>query len=58
MLKFNLKKERLNFGASWITTVEQMTDDNPDDDLTASLLDGDLQDSWDRIVQFLDGGGD
>jgi hAT family C-terminal dimerisation region len=55
MLKFHLKKARLNFTAGWITTPEEIVDDDPDGDLLASLLDGDTQDGLDRITLFIDG---
>ena len=37
MLKFHLKKERLNFTASWITTEPHMLEDMPDADLLMLL---------------------
>jgi hypothetical protein len=53
MLKLYLKKGRLNFTAAWITTKEQMVDDGLDIDLLANLLDGDFQDSLDRITKVI-----
>jgi hypothetical protein len=54
MLKSQLKKERLNFTASWITEENEMVDDSlDDDDLLTNLLDGDFQDSLDRIVKSI-----
>jgi len=41
MLKFHLKKERLNFMRGWITTDKEMIDDLPDEDVMMSLLRGD-----------------
>ena len=41
MLKFHLKKERLNFTQGWTTTEKQMIDDLPDDEVMMSLLKGD-----------------
>ena len=38
MLKFYLKKKRLDFTESWVTTELQMTVDDPDDDLLGKLL--------------------
>lgn len=53
MLKFHLKKERLNFTAAWITTERQMADEGSDGDLLANLLDGDFQDGLDHIIQSI-----
>jgi hAT family C-terminal dimerisation region len=53
MLKFHLKKERLNFTAAWMTKETDMVDDTPDDDLLDHLLDGDFQDGLDRIIQSI-----
>jgi hypothetical protein len=38
MLKFYLKKERLNFTQSWVTPELQMTEDDLDEDLLGNLL--------------------
>lgn len=56
MLKFHLKKERLNFTAGWMTTETDMIDDTPDDDLLHNLLDGDFQNGLDRLMQSIDDG--
>jgi len=56
MLKFHLKKECLNFTATWITTEQQMVDDVPDDDLLTKLLHKEsqvAQQGLDRIIQSL-----
>jgi hypothetical protein len=55
MLKFYLKKERLNFTESWVTPESQMTKDNPDADFLDNLL-GDVrvQDALDGIMQFIE----
>ncbi|KIM87798.1 hypothetical protein PILCRDRAFT_63202, partial [Piloderma croceum F 1598] len=50
MLKFYLKKERLNFTAGWTTTEKQMMDDNADEDLLLKLLDSGYQDALDRAI--------
>ena len=42
MLKFHLKKERLDFTKGWMTSEKQMVNDSPDRDLLAELLEGDL----------------
>jgi hypothetical protein len=38
MLKFHLKKERLNFTAGWITSEKDIVDDDPEDDIFHKLL--------------------
>ena len=38
MLKFHLKKERLNFTAGWITSEKDLVDDEPKEDLLQKLL--------------------
>ena len=53
MLKFHLKKERLNFTKGWVTSEKLMVDDHPDEDLLAKLLDGDLQDGVDKIMKCI-----
>jgi hypothetical protein len=51
MLKFHLKKERLNFTAGWIMSEKQMVDDDPDEDLLRKLLEGDYQDALDSAIR-------
>src|SRR5215510_10093033 len=53
MLKFHLKKERLSFTVAWMTSEKQMTEDDLDDNLLKNLLDGDFQDSLDRVIQSI-----
>lgn len=53
MLKFHLKKERLNFTANWMTVEKQMVDDDPDSDLLRALIEGDFQNGLDRILQTI-----
>ena len=50
MLKSHLKKERLSFTASWKTVEKEMVVDAPDDDLLASLLSDNFQDSLDHMI--------
>jgi len=50
MLKFHLKKERLNFTAGWITLEKDLVDDAPEEDFLQSLLQGDFQDTLDRAI--------
>lgn len=51
MLKFHLKKERLNFTAAWAIAEKEMIDDDPDEDLLAPLLDGDFLTGLDAIIK-------
>ena len=53
MLKFNFKKECLNFAEAWMTSEKQMTDDDPDEDLLCDLLQGDYQNAMDYIIQSI-----
>jgi hypothetical protein len=53
MLKFHLKKERLNFTKDWMTSEKQMVDDDPEADLLQKLLDGDFQDGLDLVIQSI-----
>jgi hypothetical protein len=53
MLKFHLKKERLNFTAGWKTSETQMVDDDPDEDLLQKLLEGNIQDSLDLVIRYM-----
>jgi hypothetical protein len=53
MLKFHLKKERLNFTEFWITQERQMAEDDPEVDLLDNLLRGDVQDALDGIMQCI-----
>jgi len=40
MLKFQWKKERLDFGKGWVTEEKEMTDDHPDSDILSKLAKG------------------
>ena len=51
MLKFRLKKDRLNFTAGWITSEKDMVDDGPEEDLLRKLLRSDFQDALDRAIR-------
>jgi len=56
MLKFALKKERLNFTKGWQTTEFEMTDEAPlpNDDILAMLLSDDkegIMDAMDAIIR-------
>jgi len=53
MLKFHLRKERLNFTKGWMTSEKQMVNDTPDEDLLAGLLKGDFQDKLDKAVKSI-----
>ena len=50
MLKFCLKKDRLNFLAGWITLEKDMVDDSPEEDFLCKLLRSDFQDTLDRSI--------
>jgi hypothetical protein len=55
MLKYHLKKERLNFTASWITIEAHMLEDVPDEDFL-TLLQGNaanVQSGLDRIMKSI-----
>jgi hypothetical protein len=55
MLKFHLKKSRLNFTEAWVTSENQMVYDDPDVDLLANLLKGEFRNDWDKIIQSING---
>ena len=59
MLKFALKKARLNFTRGWITSENEMLDSEPEEDLLAMLLGDDGEDTLDRIIrEFGEGDSD
>jgi hypothetical protein len=58
MLKFHLKKSRLNFTAGWITSEEQMLEDDPDEDLLARLLKDNFLDGLDTVIKAVNGDED
>jgi hypothetical protein len=56
MLKFALKKERLNFTAGWMTVDKHMREDEPEGDLLRDLVDqrhseGEFQNTLDKILK-------
>jgi hypothetical protein len=51
MLKFAQKKACLNFTNGWITSEREMQDEVPEDDLLATLLGGNQEDTLDKIIQ-------
>jgi hAT family C-terminal dimerisation region len=53
MLKFYLKKDRLNFTAAWMTVEQQMTEDDPDEDLLSALFQDNFQDSLDIVIRSI-----
>ncbi len=50
VLKFQLKKEHLNFMAGWSTKEKQMVDDNLEEDLLETLLES-SSDDWDSVMK-------
>jgi len=46
MLKFDLKKDHLNFMQNWVTPETHMTKDDPDEDLLHNLLKANFQDGF------------
>ena len=53
MLKYALKKARLDFTSGWITSEKDMQVEKSEEDLLALLLGGNHEDSMDRIIQNL-----
>jgi hypothetical protein len=51
MLKFMLKKARLNFTRGWITSEKEMLDWEPEGDLLAALLGDGGEDILDKIIR-------
>jgi hypothetical protein len=51
VLKFYLKKERLNLTAGWITSEKDLVDDDPEEDLLQKVLRSDFQDAFDRAIR-------
>ena len=54
MLKFHLKKARLNFTVGWMTPEKEMAEDDIDQDLLGELLQGDFQNTLDTIMHHVD----
>ena len=51
MLKFALKKARLNFTSGWIMSERDMQGEDSEQDLLAALLGENREDTLDRIIQ-------
>ena len=51
MLKFSLKKARLNLTAGWMTQERDLLDREPEEDLLAALLGNDHENTVDKIIQ-------
>jgi hypothetical protein len=54
MLKFQLRKERLDFMTGWKTLREEMIDDDPEEDLLHKVLLANFQDNLDSVIQAID----
>ena len=60
MLKFHLKKSRLDFTKGWLTLEKQMVADEPDEedkDPLVELLQGNFQNNLDEIMGSIDEDG-
>jgi len=60
MLKFHLKKSRLDFTKGWLTLEKQMVTDEPDEedkDPLVELLQGNFQNNLDEIMGCIDEDG-
>jgi len=60
MLKFHLKKSRLDFTKGWLTLEKQMVADKPDEedeDPLVELLQGNFQNNLDEIMGSIDEDG-
>jgi hypothetical protein len=53
MLKFHLKKERLNFTNGWGTSEKEMTEITPEEGLLQKLLDPSFRDAMDQVMQSI-----
>lgn len=55
MLKYHLKKERLNFTEGWRLKERELTEDAPEEDLLCELLsDGNVADAMDRVMRSIE----
>lgn len=55
MLKYHLKKERLNFMEGWQLKEKELTEDAPKEDLLCELLgDGNTADAMDRVMRSIE----
>jgi len=60
MLKFHLKKSRLDFTKGWLMLEKQMVTDKPDEkdeDPLVELLQGNFQNNLDEIMGSIDKDG-
>lgn len=53
MLKFALKKERLNFTRDWITPLSTMQEREVEGNLLSDLLGSESEDVMDKIIEYL-----
>jgi len=53
MLKFHVKKERLNFTEGWLTSEKEMTETEPEEGLLKKLLDPSFRDTMDQVIQSI-----
>ena len=53
MLKFQIRKERLDFTTGWKTSQDDMIDDNTEEDLLQKVLLANFQDSMDSVIQAI-----
>jgi hAT family C-terminal dimerisation region len=53
MLKYHLKKERLNFTDGWSLSEKELIEDAPEEDMLCKLLGDNFQDALDRIMQSI-----
>ena len=54
MLKFQHKKEQLNFTTAWVTSERQMVDDDLEDNILRQLVEGNnFQDILDRVIRSI-----
>jgi len=54
MLKFHLKKTRLDFTQGWMTSGQEMVNDIADDDLLGGLLNDSYHDVFDKAMKAID----
>lgn len=53
MLKFYLKKERLNFTEGWLTSEKEMSVTEPEEDLLKKLLNPAVKDAMDKVIESI-----
>ena len=58
MVKFYLKKERLNFTKTWMTDQKEMMEDKPEEDLLDKLLKDNSDDAMDNAIQSINASED